>query len=172
MLFMITCSSPLSASFPLEPINHEINHETWNWMFVEFDTWIIAGWWEKIFVETIRDLRLVGKQYETWVGEAPPQAWHVFCQLLTSICPAKKLSFLRKVFWQIKTDCDDDNYLVKRSSFIVPVQFPGTLSHLFLFKAFHFGSDSLRVVLLQMFQNWLQIGGSHLKYTCVKLAPI
>ena len=43
-------------------------------MSVEFDTWIIAGWWEKIFVETIRDLRLVGKQYETWVGEAPPQA--------------------------------------------------------------------------------------------------
>ena len=45
-------------------------------MSVEFDTWIIAGWWEKIFVETIRDLRLVGKgkQYETWVGEEPPQA--------------------------------------------------------------------------------------------------
>ena len=43
-------------------------------MSVEFDTWIIAGWWEKIFVETIRDLRLVEKQYETWVGEAPPQA--------------------------------------------------------------------------------------------------
>ena len=69
-------------------------------MFVEFDTWIIPGWWEKIFVETIRDLRLVGKgkQYETWVGEAPPQAWHVFCQLLTSICPAKKTVFSEKSF--------------------------------------------------------------------------